>query len=320
MVQVRSGDEKNRLFYLSVAGQIGVIVLIILVTSVAAEPMQGGLGTAVAVTGAVCLGFAFLLGKALMTDWLAQRALGKSMLTGPTLPEPGTTVAFEGIARVEGSPLVSPFSGHSCCAYSYLVAGRRRAISGGSSTTRRANSLQGFALAPTEIVGESLSLRLRAIPGSEVRLRDAKTGGDWGKMAEERVAQASANSGASEREGFGSLLLAQTGPIEPGSREVYFGNYGKGDDLTVEEEYMPIDEPVCLIGTFETAPSGLSGRTPRLGPNLQVYRGTRQEVLDFLSSELKTWNKTLMILLAIATVAFLPSFLPTAWVSFLPWL
>jgi hypothetical protein len=245
------------------------------------------------------------------------RVLKNGLVTGEAGFRPGEVIAFSGVARTEGEALTSPFGGHRCCAYTYLVAGRRRAA-GDSTSTRRANSLQGFALAPTVIEGEAMTPRLRALPEVETDLREVENGGAWGEAAHARVQAAMEGGAASEREGFGSLLVARAGPVEPGGREVFFGSFGGPDDLNVEEEFVPVDEPICVIGTAEADPPGLSGRRARFGPNLVVYRGTPGEVIDRVGAETRGWMKTLVVLLLIALLGLGPAFLPASWTSAIP--
>lgn len=311
-------SEKGRRFYLVVGSQIIATIVILGTTVAAIEQMAGGLGVTIAVIGGICLGIALLLGKALAADWLNLRAIRASLVRMPNEFQPGKVIAFTGTPRTQDEALTSPFGGHRCCAYSYLVAGRRSGS--GSESSQRANSLQGFALAPTDIEGEGMTLRLRALPEVETNLREVQNGGEWGVEAHRRVKAVAAKEQktAWESEGFGSLYVARAGPVEPGTRDTFFGSYGRPDELNVEEEYAPVDEPVCVIGTAEANPPGISGRRPRLGPNLIVYRGAPEEVLKRIPAENHSLTKALWILVAIAIVALVPAFLPEAWTSAVP--
>ena len=311
------GDEKNRRFYLHIAAQVVALFGIFGVTMAAADRMANGFGVAIAIVGGVSLGLAVLLGKAVATDWLSLRALERTLVRREDEFQPGEIVAFSGVARVEGEALTTPFGGHRCCAFTFLVAGRRRSA-GDSTSTRRANSLQGFALAPTVIEGEAMAVRLRALPDVETDLREARNGGEWGAAAHARIRAGTDFEQASEREGFGSLLVARAGPVEPGGRELFFGAFGGPDELTVEEEYVPVDEPICVIGTAEADPPGLSGRRPRFGPNIVVYRGTPEDVMERVGAETRGWMKGLRILGLIAALGLIPPFLPTSWTAAIP--
>ena len=71
------------------------------------------------------------------------------------------------------------------------------------------------------------------------------------------------------------------------------------DPLSIDEEHVPLDTPVCLLGNFDVAGGALvPGRGP-LGRALHLYAGTRSEVLARLAGEVRGFGITAVIMVAI---------------------
>ena len=74
----------------------------------------------------------------------------------------------------------------------------------------------------------------------------------------------------------------------------------------MKEEILPTDEPVTLIGCFNSVKQALTGERARLGPNLIAYRGTQDELIERLEKEVPGYMKGVFVMVgfALAVVAY----------------
>lgn len=219
-------------------------------------------------------------------DWRVYRLLQQGRLRLEGTVTAGDRVAMSGRLRIDGEPLISPFSRQPCAAYTYVVTGSRRLASGSGASKQQQLALQGFAMQPTRVEGDGMRLTLMALPEAEPELTESKLGGEWGKRARGWIDDLSADPGAksSESESTGILLNARASVEPPVRVDCCIYKVEDADiGLTVTEEVVPIDEAVCVLGTYEALDQGLSGRN---GPIL-VYRGTAEQVSARLSKDMR---------------------------------
>jgi hypothetical protein len=288
--------SRNVRFLVSLIPAIVLLFGAIEIVGFVAERLGGGLGL---VLGLVCGGslvLSLLLVYYNAIDWLNLRLLRRDRASEPL--SDGDVVALSGLVRADDPP-TAPFSGEPCAAYTYTVSESRHSTRRGRST--RFVVAEGFHLVPTHIERPSGSLAVRALPGFEDDLRITGTGGELGERAADYVEALSARaSSAGERERRASLLDARHGEVEEVHAD-YCQSSGRlsSAGLTVEEQRLPVDVEVCVIGTYDETARALTARRPRLGPNLMVYRGSREEVVTRLGSEVAWFARAAAVLLGV---------------------
>lgn len=267
----------------------------------------GGTGFALGLVSGASLAFALVLGYWVLVDWLNLRVIRRSVADGSALPD-DAIVAFEGVVRVDGPPMTAPFSGTPAAAYTYVVAHSSYSPAGGRR--RRFVLMQGFHMRPTRIEGTGQVLRLRTFPGFEDDLRENRSGREWGRQAVDLAAtlgDRATNAGQAERE---SRLLE----VRHTENDDVHHDYRMADvdtplpGFAIDEEVLPANARVCVIATHDHSTRSLTGRRPRIGPNVMVYRGSRDEVLARVAADLRWFAWAIAALLtaawAPAAVAF----------------
>lgn len=297
-------------------GTMGLIVA-------AADRLDGGLGLTLAIIGGICLALGILLVYWTTVDRLNLKVIRHSLANGFSKLENGTVVAFEGKAQVEGQPMTAPFSDRLCAAYNYIasinVSDRSVSDENRSGSTRRVIA-QGFHMLPTQIVGHGESLRLYALPGFEDDMRLANESDRWTAKARDFVKQLKERAGpAEEDERQSKLLHVRHERTEEVHQDYCMGTIPESYfNPTIEEEALPVDETLCVIGTYNVGLHGLTAEKKRMGPNMMVYQGTAKHVLERMSKDVKGFTKVSFWLLSIAAVVFALAFLPQEWTSNLP--
>ena len=289
MKQAQEAASRGR-FYLDIArkGIVGLVFLGLFAWSVSlAQENWGSAGLITAFISYPVFVFGVLGLRSVLGDWLACRTLRMARLDPAREVTSGDRVAVSGRLRVQGEPLQSPFGAHACAAYNYLVAGSRRSASGSGSRTIRQNCLHGYHMLPTTFEGDGMILSLRAFPAVEADLTEVMVGKSWGEQARAwltRVVYEAENPVTDEADSFAALLDARVALDPPLHRDYLISDVSNaGNSLTVEEEVVPVDVPVCILGTYEALEQGLSGR----GGDLLVYRGSAGEVLGRLAGDIR---------------------------------
>ena len=280
-------------FYLDIAKKaaVGIVlfgVAIVIVT--AADETLDGLGfTAVLISLPV-----FLLGvlalNSVVEDRRACRMLQRCRLDATRTATGGDRVAVNGVLSVQGEPLKSPFGEQACAAYTYLVSGTRQTRSGSSTRTTRQNALHGYHMLPTTFTGDGLTLKIMALPTVETDLTEIVKGDAWGARARQWLDRLVAEQGEinSEADSFAGLLNARYLAEAPIHVDAFVTNVANGaTDLSIEEETVPVNEPVALLGTYEALEQGLSGRDGEI----VVYRGKLEDVIERLGAEARTYTR-----------------------------
>ncbi len=313
------GDIRSLHFYLWIGSRALLFMALFALVLESIDRMVGGWGIFIGVVGGIALLFAVLLGNAMACDWLNLRVLRRGEVTDPDA-HAGAIGAVSGMPWVEGDALLSPFSGQPCAAFSYSVNGRRRSQRSGSSDTHSALSLLGFAMRPTVIETSGASVRIQSFPVFDAEFRRNEEGDDWGNRAREMVTRlAGGGASASESGARGHLLEVQHNRIDSADASYFIADWGTpGDRLAVQEEILPVDDAVTLIGTLESDPAGISGRRRRWGGNLVAYRGEASSVRAHLEGEMKRYRTALAILVIVATTCIGLPYLPGGIIDALP--
>ena len=76
------------------------------------------------------------------------------------------------------------------------------------------------------------------------------------------------------------------------------------EPLTLEEEVLPVDQPVCVVGTCDLQRQRILARRLRLGPKLMVCRGSAPEVLSRVGGEMAGYAKAARVLAAVGASIF----------------
>jgi hypothetical protein len=255
--------------------------------------IPGMLGGLLGFAAGASLVVAALLAYWNAVDWWNLRLVRNTASGAP--PVDGASVAFEGVVRVDGAPLVAPLSGTRCAAYTYVVSHSPETARG---QRERRVLLQGFHLVRTRLAGAAGSVALASFPSFETALREEADGSRWGRAAaalSERLAETAPSAGEREREA--RLLAARSGEVEEVHEDFRMGAVGEDvAPLVLEEELLPVDEQVCVIGTYDEARRRLVARRSRLGPDLVVYRGGANEVVERVGGELGGYVKAALVL------------------------
>lgn len=277
----------------------GVVALV-----VSAIPSLTGVLVGAAAGGCLVLGI--LLAYRNAVDRNNLKIIRRPAIEGQADWTDGAVVAVEGAVRVDGEPMVSPFTATPCAAYTYVVwTGRRSSI---SDRDVRVVLAQGFHMIRSRIDGAGRSLRLLALPGVDDDLRRTESGTAWGDAARQLFASL-VGKASREREDviMAGLLEARNVGTEEIRRDYCMGSIGThADGIMVEEEVLPVDRTVCIIGTYDRERNGLSAQRSRAGHNLMVYPGSASEVLARIGGDIKTFTRVagVLVTIGLATVAY----------------
>jgi hypothetical protein len=269
---------------------------VIAIVSTRVEGMTGGLLGALA-AGSLLLGI--LLAYWIAVDWINLRIIRRCDRSGSSWRD-GDIVAVEGIVRVDGEPMRSPFTNTLCAACVYKVwYSRQRSARGGRESDVLA---QGFHLMRTRIEGVTTSVALRTLPSFETDLMKVESGRTWGEQVQSLVDERLTGAPRAvkfEREG--RLIELRAGEIDEVHEDYRMGAVGdRADTLTIEEEVLPVGVAVCAVGTYRAERRSLTARRSRFGPNLMVYRGRADEVIARVGGENVTYTRAILVLWSIA--------------------
>ena len=289
------------------AGTIAVVTLVD-----ARIPGALGLALGLIAGGAGVLGV--LLAYWNVVDWSNLAIIRRSMNQGDSPFEDGTVIAFEGRTCTDGPPIYPPFSATPCVAYTYVVSGQGYARQG---ERRRVELAQGFHLVKTRIDGGSKSLALGSFPNVEDDLREDLKGAECRAQLEalhQRLSKDVASAG--QRERHATLLAARAAEVDELHHDFLMAPLdGDADGLTIEQEILPVDETVCVVGTYDAQHHAITARHPRIGPNLMVYRGSAGEVLERVGGSVRGYFKTAVGLLTTAALILAAALASPIWLS-----
>lgn len=308
---------RNARFLLSLIPAFVLFFGLIAVVTMVTERVAGGIGIAMGLVSGVSLVFGLLLVYWSAVDWLNLRIIRRS-LHEPSFFD-GDVIGFSGVTRVEGEPMISPFTKTPSAAYTYVVSAQR--YSARRQGRRRHVLAQGFHMLPTQIVGPSRTLALASFPGFEDELRENDQSGrfgDEGVKLIERLSAAGTPAGNDRQRHSRLLELRHTVVRDVHEDYCQSESAGSGSGLTIDEEVLPAAETVCVVGTFEAESSTLSARRSRFGPNLMVYRGSAEEVVERIGNESKFFAKAIVVLLGTGLLILGLTLLPASWTSKLP--
>ncbi len=296
MAGINERPSRNVRFYRSlIAPAVLLFVWLALVSFVISRA-----GTAIGLIAGTC----FVLGLVLLywhtADLLNLRVIrarrGKSEFCD------GDVIAFDGMVRVHGEPLQSPFTAQPCAAYTYRISTSRGP---GSHRGRSIVVLaEGFHMARCEVENADRSLPLCNLPGFEDDLRQEAHGDEWLAEAREMITQRAATAtSAGQRERQGALLVARHATVEEVHRDYCMeADLGTGANLYYQEEVLPVNQILCIIGTYDAERDGLTARRRRWGHNLIVYRGSPQEVLARIRKESRFFSVAIALLVGIGVL------------------
>ncbi len=148
------------------------------------------------------------------------------------------------------------------------------------------------------------SLRLCNLPGFEDDLRQEAHGDEWlaeGRALITQIATTATSAGQRERQG--SLLEARHTELDEVHRDYCMEtDLGTGANLHYQEEVLPVNQVMSIIGTYDAKRDGLTAEKRRWGHNLIVYRGTPQEVLTRVGTESRFFNVATAFLVSIGVL------------------
>jgi hypothetical protein len=298
---------KGKLRFLSKIAMI--LVLFLLVASCIGyitNRMGEGWGLFWAILAGISLGLGVTLFYWVLVDWRNLKIARKHKPSDLSGWKDRELVCVSGTAKVDGVPLISPFTKTLCAVYQYEVITRVRRAGDSTSTTQKTVA-QGFHMKPTRIEGQHGSIRLSALPEMDSGLVDQGEG-KWPEECKELLNQLIGNSDkdyqinrqAAELEAY----IAHDGEVY----QDYCMAQGVGDtsSYVMKEKVLPTDQPVTVIGCFNSEKQALTGERARLGPNLIAYKGTYEELIERLEKEVPGYMKGVftMVGFAIAVMAY----------------
>ncbi len=276
---------------------LGTIVVIIYIN----EKIPGGIGLTIALIAGISLALGVLLVYWNLVDWLNLRLVRRLVTSGDGDLKDGTVAAFSGIVRQDDAPMISPFGGVACAAYTYMAALAGSGSSQTRSSSHRRLLAQGFHMNRTRIESATRSVRLCALPGFEDDLRQDLDGQEWAeKTAALLAAIEGSASAAGQVDAHGHLLEARHTTAEELHQD-FRSRFALTNEhrLVIQEEVLPVDQPVCVVGTYDEKLDGLTARRARLGPNLMVYQGSAEEVIARVGKDLIWFARITVVLIAI---------------------
>ncbi len=238
-----------------------------------------------------------LIRRSLMGDW----------------PRDGAACAAVGPAVTLGQPLLTPFQRKPCVLYSYELSRtdrvQVRSSKGSRTETRRTVYLSGIAMVPWEVRSHSGSIKVVGFPvpdqfpvhkfaatrfasllrsfHSETEFTDV---GKWevGKMIDHAKAILTEDDGQLRQDlrfEEATLVIESQGGLE-------------GCELV--EQYIPIDESICVLGSYDGLRGGLVNRLSQGG--LQALPGDAQLGMVILRTRSRFYGGLAIILVALGTL------------------
>jgi hypothetical protein len=178
-------------------------------------------------------------------------------------------------------------------------------------SSRRRVLAQGFHMVPTRIEGSTGIARLRALPDVEDDLRRNERGTLWGQEARALFDTLAEGSSAGMATRQARLLEARHAGIDDVHEDYRMGTLGEHvDGLIIDEEVLPVDRAVTVIGTFDQERRAMTAQRSRFGPNLMVYQGSAREVLARVGKENQWFAKAIVGLLVIGVASLGVAFWP----------
>ena len=270
---------------------LALMALFFFLLSFVESKIEGGWGVFLGVVAAVCVVLSVILFYRNSIDWQNVKSI-KNLLIDSTLGvEDGQEICFSGVTISNQDPLTAPFTKTPSVAYTYTVGASRRRRTDSNST--RVNLAQGFHMLPTEIQGEHQALPLLAFPVVEDDLRQSESN-KWKKEVKELFKQLldaeSPSAGEPEREG--QLRLVRKSCLN-GVQQDYCQVSDPPNDGTffIEEESLPANKTVTVIGRFSKEPHGIAPSATGLNRNIMTYLGAADEVVERMSKDVKMFYK-----------------------------
>ena len=111
------------------------------------------------------------------------------------------------------------------------------------------------------------------------------------------------HASAGQRERRGALLEVRHTEVEEVHRDYCMeADLGTGANLHYQEEVLPVNQSMCIIGTYDAEQDALTAGRPRWGHNLIVYRGSPQEVLARIGKESRFFSVATALLVGIGVL------------------
>jgi hypothetical protein len=295
---------RNVRFLTSLLPAALLFVLFVVIVGFVGTRFDGMPGVLLGLLAAGCVVLAIVLAHSVLVASQNLRVIRAAQQPGGHELRDGAVVALDGVVRVEGEPMVSPFTATRCAAYTYERSYEKR------SGRRRQQVVlaQGFHLMRTRIDGAVHSLRLKSFPGFEEDSRQKEQGSKWSGQARALAAAIAPTAvSAGQRQRQGRLLEVRHTIVDEVHHDYRMGDVEPhADRLTIIEEVLPVDQRVCAIGAYDQQHRSLTARRSRLGANLVVYRGRADEVIARLSRTNATSMKVIagLLLVAAAVLAY----------------
>ncbi|MEM7293243.1 MAG: hypothetical protein AAF420_07605 [Pseudomonadota bacterium] len=292
--------------------------------------LAGAIGLTLAIITGIAFGLGVLLWYWNLVDWINMRFVRAFEAPANGEFQDGSPIVYSGIVRSEQPALQAPITSRPCAAYTFRISVSRSE----SDRNRRLRTdlALGFHLNRTTIESPTGSLRLLSLPGFETELRkteldekfslsedgpvvgiDAAARAHYDRLRDKVAYPAQATQEA-------ELLAAQNSIIEEVHQDFCkSGELAKGARIGIAEEVLPIDTQVTVIGTYDAQQQALISRVSRLGPNLMVYIGSREQVLERVGREVAGWAKWVRAMVGLSVAMVVIVLLPDNIATQVPW-
>ncbi|MDO3381625.1 hypothetical protein [Gilvimarinus algae] len=256
----------------------------------------GGMGWVPLIIGVLSLVAGLLVAWGTVLTWLDRRNLRLYRVDPNAAFKDGQTLALSGEVKVQGEPLISPFSDKPCAAFSYQVTGQTRSPSSNHNVQQLC--LLGFHMRPAVLDCGDRTFALHAIASAEDELRSTTMGGQWGERALARIrAVPESEPQTGEEDARGALSDAQVSTPTPVSADYFVApTRTTANQITVMEDIVPVNARVTVLARYNTRTQGLDGQ--RWG-GVKVFAGDLDDRLAILNKEWRQGSLVSASLLAV---------------------
>ena len=285
-------------FYLKVI--LGLIVIMSALMSVTYinDVIPGGLGLTIALLFPICMGIGVTLLYFVVADRINLKILNHFNSGTNKKFIDGEIIGFCGEVHCEGEPMISPFTDTACAAYTYSIS---KSVSKTEGGTRSFLLAMGLHMNKTKIHGKSRVLNLFSFPSFEDDLRFENSGTQFAKQVNQLLAKF--YDDVDERslsQHQANLSFARNNHLDQIHQDFCQSSHPTaGTIFSIKEEILPVDVPVCVVGTYDERRQGINGCKTRFGQNLMIYKGDINNVIIKLESETSTYLKVAMVFIAI---------------------
>lgn len=281
-----TSNHASARFVMSVLPSVVLLIVLVSAVMVGVERMPGMLGVVVSFGGGILSGLGALALRAVIRDARSLNWILRAKTPSESARGDGQAIVVDGRIRCSQA-LIAPVSGERCAAYFFRIGRQRSTV--GRSGSRRVFVAAALHAVDFELDAGDRRYPVRALPEVDETLRTVGSGTRHAAAVIPLLA--TLNDAPLEATHVIETLRLEarqrwTGPVERAAR-----NYTKPPAadarLSVHEERVPIDCPVCILGCYDALGGGL---VPGRGRALHLYAGTLEETRARLKKEVREFG------------------------------